>query len=368
MADAFVAMPTYRRQAWLRLKENYAAVAALAVLAVLVVFCLLGPLCTGHAYDRVYPDYVREPASLALHPGADRLTPAIERIAQRMRVRCEGISYQDDRFRLTLVGTRAIDERNLVLFERSDLFGPVTVLSRSDDNRILVVEGHFERRRFLFGTDSNGRDLLTRTMVAGRVSLAIGILASLVALVIGVAYGAASGYAGGRIDMVMMRIVDILYALPFIFFVILLVTLFGRNFLLMFMAVGAIEWLDMARIVRGQTLTLKRQEFVQAAEAMGVETMDILRRHIIPNLLGPVIVFVTLLVPKVILLESFLSFLGLGIQEPMTSLGVLIAEGAKSIQGASYLLVCPASVLILLLLALNFIGDGLRDALDPRDR
>ena len=368
MADALSRPPSYRKLAWLRLKENRAAVSGLVVLAVLGLACLFGPWLTGHAYDRVYPDYVREPASLGAHPGPDRITPAVERIAQRMRVRLSALSVDGERFRATLVGTRPIDERNLALFDRSDLFGSVTILARSDENRTLEVEGQLERRRFVLGTDSNGRDLLTRMLIAGRISLAIGILASLVALVIGVGYGAASGYAGGRTDMVMMRIVDILYALPSIFFVILPLTFFAPNFLLMFLAVGAIEWLDMARIVRGQTLTLKRQEFVQAAEAMGVGTADILRRHIIPNLLGPVVVFVTLLVPKVILLESFLSFLGLGVQEPMTSLGVLISEGAKSIQGAGYLLLFPAGMLILLLLALNFIGDGLRDALDPRDR
>jgi oligopeptide transport system permease protein len=193
-------------------------------------------------------------------------------------------------------------------------------------------------------------------------------LATAVALVIGVSYGAFAGYMGGRTDAIMMRIVDVLYALPFIFFVIMLVVFFGRNFALMFIAVGAIEWLDMARIVRGQTLSIRRQEYVAAAEALGVRTVDIIRRHVIPNTLGTVVVYMTLLIPKVILLESFLSFLGLGIQEPMTSLGVLIAEGARGIQSAAFLLIFPAAALIAMLSALNFIGDGLRDALDPRDR
>ena len=181
-------------------------------------------------------------------------------------------------------------------------------------------------------------------------------------------YGATAGYLGGRIDTVMMRIVDILYALPFIFFVIMLVVFFGRNFILMFLAVGAIEWLDMARIVRGQTLSIKRQEYVQAAEALGVSSGGILKRHIIPNTLGPVVVYMTLLVPKVILLESFLSFLGLGVQEPMTSWGVLIADGARNIQNDEWLLLFPALFLVSTLFALNFLGDGLRDALDPKDR
>jgi oligopeptide transport system permease protein len=166
----------------------------------------------------------------------------------------------------------------------------------------------------------------------------------------------------------MMRIVDILYSLPFIFFVILLVVFFGRNFILMFIAVGAVEWLDMARIVRGQTMSLKRQEFVQAAEALGVDIAGILRRHILPNVAGPVVIYMTLMVPRVILLESFLSFLGLGVQEPMTSWGVLIAEGAKNIEGTPWMLLFPSAFLVSTLFALNFIGDGLRDAFDPKDR
>jgi oligopeptide transport system permease protein len=254
------------------------------------------------------------------------------------------------------------------LFERSDLFEQPIVRERSEGNRRLVLDVPIESHRFLFGTDANGRDLLTRTLMAGRISISIGLLATFVALVIGVAYGAVAGYVGGWTDGVMMRIVDILYGLPFIFFVIMLVVFFGRNFVLMFIAVGAVEWLDMARIVRGQTLSIKRQEFVQAAEALGVSPVGIIKRHVIPNTLGPVVVFATLLIPKVILLESFLSFLGLGVQEPMTSWGVLISEGAKGIQDAAYLLVFPSLFLVLTLLSLNFIGDGLRDALDPRDR
>jgi oligopeptide transport system permease protein len=225
-----------------------------------------------------------------------------------------------------------------------------------------------ERQYFFFGTDANGRDLLTRTLIAGRVSIIIGLLATFVALLIGVTYGAIAGYVGGRVDMLLMRIVDILYSLPFIFFVILLVVFFGRNFILMFIAVGAVEWLDMARIVRGQAISLRRQEYVQAAQAMGVDGRGILRRHIVPNLLGPVVIYMTLMVPRVILLESFLSFLGLGVQEPMTSWGVLISEGARNIQGAPWMLIFPSIFLTATLFALNFIGDGLRDALDPKER
>ncbi|MFL5057196.1 MAG: ABC transporter permease subunit [Microvirga sp.] len=351
-----------------RLTRNRAAVASMAVLALIALACLVGPLATGHPYDRVYQDYVRVPASVAPHPQPEQIVPAAERIAARIRARAEDARIEGDALRLILVAPRPIDERLLAFFDRSDLFGPAQVLDRADDGRRLSIEAPIERRRFLFGTDANGRDLLTRTLVAGRVSLAIGLLATAVAIVIGVLYGALAGYLGGRVDLVMMRFVDILYSLPFIFFVIMLVVFFGRNFVLMFIAVGAVEWLDMARIVRGQTLSIKRQEYVQAAEALGVTTGGILRRHVIPNTLGPVIVYVTLLVPKVILLESFLSFLGLGVQEPMTSWGVLISDGAKNIQGATGMLVFPALFLVSTLFALNFIGDGLRDALDPKDR
>ena len=207
-----------------------------------------------------------------------------------------------------------------------------------------------------------------RTLYGGRVSLMVGIVATLVSLVIGVAWGATAGFIGGRIDNVMMRIVDILYSLPFVFFVIMLVVFFGRHFLLMFLGIAAVLWLDMARIVRGQTLSIKRQEYVQAAEALGVDSTGILLRHVIPNLLGPVVIYTTLLVPQVIILESFLSYFGLGVQEPMSSWGVLIAQGKNNIPAANWLLIFPSLFLTSTLFALNFIGDGLRDALDPKDR
>ena len=219
-----------------------------------------------------------------------------------------------------------------------------------------------------FGSGVNDRDLFYRCMIGVLVPLAVGLTASLVALVIGVSWGATAGYFGGRVDQVMMRIVDIIYALPFMFIVILLMVLFGRNFILLFAAIGAVEWLTMARIVRGQTLSLKGREFVVAARAAGVPGFTIIRRHIVPNLLGPVIVYVTFVVPQVILVESFLSFLGLGVQEPQTSLGVLISEGAKRLEDAPHTLLYPAVLLALILFCLNFIGDGLRDALDPKDR
>jgi len=220
----------------------------------------------------------------------------------------------------------------------------------------------------LFGTDPLGRDLFVRTLYGGRVSMAVGIVATLVSLVIGVTWGAIAGYAGGRTDRFMMRIVDVLYALPFMFLVILLMVLFGRSIVLMFLAIGAINWLDMARIVRGQTLALREREFVEAARAIGVPAGTIIRRHIVPNLLGVVAVYVTLTIPQVILVESFLSFLGLGVQEPMTSWGALVNEGAHELEQAPWMLLIPGGFLALTLFCFNFLGDGLRDALDPRDR
>ena len=223
-------------------------------------------------------------------------------------------------------------------------------------------------RGFYFGTDANGRDLFTRTLYGARISLLVGVAATLVSLVIGVLWGTISGYIGGRTDQVMMRVVDILYALPFMFFVILLMVFFGRALWLIFVAIGAVEWLDMARIVRGQTLALKHREFIDAARAFGASPARILRRHIIPNLAGPVVVFVTLTVPRTILLESFLSFLGLGVQEPMTSWGVLIGDGARTMEAAPWALAFPAAFLAATLFAFNAVGDGLRDALDPGER
>ena len=218
-----------------------------------------------------------------------------------------------------------------------------------------------------FGTDELGRDILVRTLIGGRISIGVGFAATAVALLIGVIYGMIAGYYGGRIEAAMMRFVDTLYALPFTIIVILLTVLLGRSILLIFLAIGAVEWLTMARIVRGQTKALRQQTFIDAAIVSGVPTRRILGRHILPNLLSPVIVFTTLTIPAVILLESVISFLGLGVQPPMSSWGILINEGAVKLDIYPWMLIFPALFFSLTIFALNFIGDGLRDALDPKN-
>ncbi|MFK7858418.1 MAG: ABC transporter permease [Granulosicoccus sp.] len=225
-----------------------------------------------------------------------------------------------------------------------------------------LESGHY------FGTDQNGRDLLARTLFGTRVSLVVALIATLVSVIIGVSFGAFAGFMGGRIDQVMMRFVDVMYALPYILFVILLMVIFGRNIFLLFAAIGALEWLTMARIVRGQTLSIKQREYIEAARAAGVANITIIFRHIVPNLLGPVVIYATLTVPEIIIVESFLSYLGFGIQEPLTSLGTLIADGAGVLEVLPWLLWFPAAFLITLLLSLSFIGDGLRDAFDSKDQ
>jgi oligopeptide transport system permease protein len=225
-----------------------------------------------------------------------------------------------------------------------------------------LARGHW------FGTDTNGRDLFVRVWIGTRVSLLVALLATVVSVVIGVAWGATAGYLGGRVDGWLMRFVDVLYALPYMFFVIILTVVFGRSLVLIFLAIGAVGWLTMARIVRGQALALRQREFVEAAIALGLPTRTIIARHIVPNVLGTVVVYATLTVPQVILFESFLSFLGLGVQEPLTSLGRLVAEGALEMESSPWLLLAPSAVLGLVMVSLNFLGDGLRDALDPRQR
>ncbi len=342
--------------------------ASLIFLMLMGIACLVGPWLLPHGFETVYRDYTKVPASLSPYPKAENVAPVLEETLRRARIEVGDIAVEDGKVTAALTSSRPIDPRSGRYVDRSDTFSNASVTDISGDELSANLEADVVQEYFLFGTDTNGRDLLTRTLIGGRISLMIGLLATFVSLFIGVTYGAVSGYFGGRTDALMMRIVDILYSLPFMFFVIMLVVFFGRNLVLMFIAVGAVQWLDMARIVRGQTLSIKRHEYVQAAQALGVSERGILWNHVVPNTLGPVVIYATLTVPAIILLESFLSFLGLGVQEPMTSWGVLISEGANNIQGSPGLLIYPSIFLATTLFALNFLGDGLRDALDPKDR
>jgi oligopeptide transport system permease protein len=351
-----------------RFTRNKAAVVSSIYLALVVLICIIGPWFTGHDFRTIYKSYVRVPPSIEAYPAASAIEAELKDSLKRAKAEIAELKDAGSSIQVTLTNPDGVDERVTRFLDRSDYFDGAKVIEKSAGGTKLVVSADIQRLKFLLGTDISGRDVLTRTLMAGRVSLAVGLMAGLVAVVIGVIYGAVSGFVGGRTDEIMMRFVDILYSLPFTFFVIMLVVFFGRNFLFMFAAIGAVLWLDMARIVRGQTLSLKRREFVQAAEALGVTSTGILFRHIIPNLAGPVVVFLTLLVPQVIILESFLSYLGLGVQEPMSSWGVQISEGARNMEVATWLLAVPSFFLTSTLFALNFVGDGLRDALDPHDR
>jgi oligopeptide transport system permease protein len=335
--------------------------ASLILLAIVALACIFGPVISPHPYDRVYANYVLTPASLAPHPFGTDLARARAVLAAEMHA---GVAFtqHSDALDIEVTGPEPLDPRVLRALQRSDTATPSGPPVVSDGGRRLTVPARLKREWFVFGTDANGRDLMTRLLIAGRISLAVGVMASAVALGIGVAYGAIAGYAGGRLGELMMRLVDIIYALPFIFFVIVLVMIFGRNIALIFVTIGAVEWLDMARIVRGQTLSLKHRDFVLAAEALGANGRRILLRHIVPNMSGPVIAYLGLLVPRVILAESFLSFLGLGVQEPMTSWGILISDGARNIQGAVHLLIFPALFLGLTLIAAQRLGESLRAA------
>jgi oligopeptide transport system permease protein len=290
-----------------------------------------------------------------LVPGSRKGADSMERSALK------GRSLWDDALRRLLRNRGAVAGMIVLgLLVAAAVAGPYLApfrydaVNKSDVWLAPLQHGH------LFGNDALGRDLLARLLMGLRVSLAIGLVATVVSLVIGVAWGAVAGFVGGRLDEVMMRFVDVLYSL-------LMVT-FGSNFILIFVAIGAVEWLTMSRIVRGQTLTLKHKEFVEAARAAGLTSAGIIARHIVPNLLGPVVVYVTLTIPAVILAESFLSFLGLGVQPPMASLGTLIAHGALDMELAPWLLIFPSAVMVVTLMSFNFIGDGLRDAIDPKDR
>src|ERR1700740_812706 len=331
--------------AWFRLKKNHLALFGLVFFLFMVCISVLGPFVTGYRY---------EDTDLPL-----KASPPLDKVISRV----ETIKNGD------------IKQKNLALSNIEDEF---LELPRPERKAIAAKLANGEQytagnvryepsnQRHFFGTDSLGRDVLTRVLIGGRISLAVGFAATLVSVVIGVTWGATAGFVGGKIDNLMMRIVDILYALPFTVIVILLMVMFGRNFILLFVAIGAVEWLTMARIVRGQIISLKNQEFIEAAISLGLPNHRILFRHLIPNVMGPIIIYATLTFPEVMLLEAVLSFLGLGVQPPLSSWGVLIDEGSRTMETSIWLLVCPAIFFSLTLFSLNFLGDGLRDALDPK--
>lgn len=363
-----VAGRSLSQDAFARLRKNRAAVASAIYLALIVLVCTIGPSFTGHHFSTIYRSYVKVPPSLEPYPKLENIDAELREALKRARVEVGKVELVSGVVSAKLTATQPIDERIARYVDKSDSFDQAVMSEMAADGLSATMTARVNQIQFIFGTDVSGRDVLSRSLMAGRVSLTVGLLAGVVAMTIGVLYGATSGFIGGKTDEVMMRFVDILYSLPFTFFVIMLVVFFGRNFMLMFVAIGAVLWLDMARIVRGQTLSIKRREYVQAAEALGIGPLGILLRHVIPNMLGPIVIFVTLLVPQVIILESFLSYLGLGVQEPMSSWGVQISEGARNMDGATWLLLVPSFFLTTTLFALNFLGDGLRDALDPKDR
>ncbi|MFA0441689.1 peptide ABC transporter permease [Vibrio sp. 10N.286.49.C2] len=291
---------------------------------------------------------------------------AIEKFSENLEI--EGRSlWQDARIRFMRNKAAMVSLFILTLMTLAVIFLPMFAQHAFDDTDWYAMHAAPSADHW-FGTDSLGRDLYTRTLIGGRISLMVGILGAFVAVLIGTLYGATSGFIGGRVDRIMMRILEILYAVPFMFLVIVLVTFFGRNIVLIFVAIGAIAWLDMARIVRGQTLSLRNKEFIEAAYVSGVSNWKIITRHIVPNVLGIVAVYSTLLIPSMILTESFLSFLGLGVQEPMTSWGALLQEGSQTMEVAIWQLIYPAIFMVVTLFCFNYVGDGLRDALDPKDR
>jgi oligopeptide transport system permease protein len=324
--------------AWLRLRKNKLAVFGGGVLVAVVCICAAGWLLGQPYYDQNLELQNAPPGAIGI-----RLVP-------------DDAPY------------------NLTSIEELDKAGVFTTAPESQRQRAALLSGKtirvgravYSRNHHLLGTDDSGRDLFSRLCWGGLISLGVGLAATFVALIIGVTYGAIAGFFGGKLDAVMMRITDILYSLPFTIFVILLMVLFGRSILLLFAAIGAVEWLTMARIVRSQVMAVKRMEYIEAARSLGFGRRRIILRHILPNILGPVVVYITLTIPAVMLLEAFLSYLGLGVQPPVSSWGVLINDGAKVMEEHAWQLLYPAGIFSLTLLSLNFLGDGLRDALDVR--
>ncbi|HVS53444.1 MAG TPA: ABC transporter permease [Opitutaceae bacterium] len=330
--------------AWLRLRKNKLAVFSMWALGVIGLLCAIGPWALNLAYE-----------TQGLDVGA---TPPLTPVVKVFRVRSSERAMPYENVPLnalaTYEGIQSSPDANSVIDR----------ISRGE--KVRVREFVFQKSILLMGSDTAGRDLFARMLYGGRVSLAVGLCATFVALTIGIVYGAVAGFFGSKRDAFMMRAVDIMYSLPFAIFVILLMVFFGRNIVLLFVAIGAVEWLTMARIVRSQVMAVKKMEFIEAARSLGFGRRRIIFRHIIPNILGPIIVYTTLTIPSVMLLEAFLSFLGLGVQPPMSSWGVLIKDGAEKMEEFPWLLIFPGTIFSLTLFSLNFLGDGLRDALDVR--
>jgi len=333
------------KDAWLRLKKNRVALLGLWTFLLIAIACLAGPFFTGFSY---------ESTEITLKASAP-----LERILLKTELRKVGgpketylaLSNLEDEFL-----EKSVTERRAI----------ISRVESGEEYREGNVGYRLSNQRHFFGTDPLGRDLLTRVLVGGRISLAVGFAATVVSIVIGVIWGVVAGFAGGKVDTIMMRFADVLYALPFTVVVILLMVTFGRNFVLLFVAIGAVKWLNMSRIVRGQIIALKKQEFIEAAISLGLSARRIMFRHLLPNVMGSIIIYATLTVPNVMLLEAVLSFLGLGVQPPLSSWGVLIDEGSRTMETSIWLLFFPAIFFSLTLFSLNFLGDGLRDALDPK--
>jgi oligopeptide transport system permease protein len=333
------------KDAWFRLRKNHGAILGLCVFCGITLICLFGPFFTGYTYEHT---------QLSLKASAP-LEPIILRTETRANT-----EPKKDYLSLTSLDGEFIEKS---ASERDAITKSIASGTPYQEGKMSY---QLSSQKHLFGTDPLGRDLLTRVLVGGRISLAVGFAATLVSVLIGVVWGAIAGFAGGKTDDVMMRFADFLYALPFTVIVILLMVLFGKNFVLLFVAIGCVEWLNMARIVRGQIISLKHREFVEAAISLGLPNYRILFRHLIPNVMSSIIIYATLTVPNVMLLEALLSFLGLGVQPPLSSWGVLIDEGARTMQTSLWLLIFPGLFFSLALFSLNFLGDGLRDALDPK--
>ncbi len=333
------------KDAWYRLRKNLVALFGLYAFCLIAFLCLVGPFFTGYTYEQTE---ISLKASAPMEP---------------IFWRSEALKTGEPKKSFIALSNLEDEFLDKPKSDRSEI---VKKIVNGDTYREGKITYGRSTQRHIFGTDSLGRDLLTRVLIGGRISLAVGFAATLVSVCIGVLWGAAAGFVGGNTDTVMMRFADILYALPFTVIVILLMVMFGRNFILLFVAIGAVEWLTMARIVRGQIMSLKNQEFIEAAISLGLPGHRILFRHLIPNVLGPIIIYATLTFPEVMLLEAVLSFLGLGVQPPLSSWGVLIDEGSRTMETSIWLLVCPAFFFSLTLFSLNFLGDGLRDALDPK--